>query len=181
MATLPPLPDTSVSNPPRTVQQYRSFIGIFVGVGIALVATIILVRTDHANLWFPLLSAIAFPALAISPFVIMRLKMPVWSRVIVIGLIGLVIIPFLGIRETDYIELAVQMAIFATLALGLNIVVGFAGLLDLGYIAFFAVGAYTWGIFASRQADTIFRPSNALAAPETFYLFIFAGIAGAAV
>ena len=37
-------------------------------------------------------------------------------------------------------------AAYATLALGLNIVVGFAGLLDLGYAAFFAIGAYTYGI-----------------------------------
>jgi branched-chain amino acid transport system permease protein len=42
-------------------------------------------------------------------------------------------------------------AAFATLALGLNIVVGFAGLLDLGYAAFFAIGAYFYGIFTSFQ------------------------------
>jgi branched-chain amino acid transport system permease protein len=42
---------------------------------------------------------------------------------------------------------------FAILALGLNIVVGFAGLLDLGYAAFFAIGAYTYGIFASYQVQ----------------------------
>jgi ABC-type branched-subunit amino acid transport system ATPase component/ABC-type branched-subunit amino acid transport system permease subunit len=42
---------------------------------------------------------------------------------------------------------------FATLALGLNIVVGFAGLLDLGYAAFFAIGAYAYGIFASYQVQ----------------------------
>jgi len=42
---------------------------------------------------------------------------------------------------------------FAILALGLNIVVGFAGLLDLGYAAFFAIGAYTCGIFASYQVQ----------------------------
>jgi len=40
---------------------------------------------------------------------------------------------------------------FAALALGLNIVVGFAGLLDLGYAAFFAIGAYTYGILSSWQ------------------------------
>ena len=40
---------------------------------------------------------------------------------------------------------------FITLALGLNIVVGFAGLLDLGYAAFFAIGAYTYGIFTAFQ------------------------------
>ena len=42
---------------------------------------------------------------------------------------------------------------FAILALGLNIVVGYAGLLDLGYAAFFAIGAYTYGIFSSYQVQ----------------------------
>jgi branched-chain amino acid transport system permease protein len=41
--------------------------------------------------------------------------------------------------------------LFAMLALGLNIVVGYAGLLDLGYIAFFAVGAYSYALLASPQ------------------------------
>jgi len=41
--------------------------------------------------------------------------------------------------------------LFVMLALGLNIVVGYAGLLDLGYIAFFAVGAYTYALLASPQ------------------------------
>ncbi len=40
---------------------------------------------------------------------------------------------------------------YVILALGLNIVVGFAGLLNLGYVAFFAIGAYTWGIVGSLQ------------------------------
>jgi branched-chain amino acid transport system permease protein len=51
------------------------------------------------------------------------------------------------------IDAAANALAFATLALGLNIVVGFAGLLDLGYAAFFAIGAYTYGIFASYQVQ----------------------------
>jgi branched-chain amino acid transport system permease protein len=43
--------------------------------------------------------------------------------------------------------------LFVMLALGLNIVVGYAGLLDLGYIAFFAVGAYCYALLASPQFD----------------------------
>ncbi|MEK6574380.1 MAG: branched-chain amino acid ABC transporter permease, partial [Chloroflexota bacterium] len=43
--------------------------------------------------------------------------------------------------------------VFVVLALGLNIVVGYAGLLDLGYAAFFAIGAYTTGILTSPQHD----------------------------
>jgi branched-chain amino acid transport system permease protein len=41
--------------------------------------------------------------------------------------------------------------IFMLLALGLNIVVGFAGLLDLGYVAFFGIGAYGYAMLASSQ------------------------------
>ncbi len=44
---------------------------------------------------------------------------------------------------------------YVILALGLNIVVGFAGLLDLGYVAFFAIGSYVWGIFGSNQIGVI--------------------------
>jgi len=44
---------------------------------------------------------------------------------------------------------------YIILALGLNIVVGFAGLLDLGYVAFFAIGAYAWGIVGSTQLTNV--------------------------
>src|SRR5258706_13543078 len=44
---------------------------------------------------------------------------------------------------------------YVILALGLNIVVGFAGLLDLGYVAFFAIGAYVWGMVGSTQLTNI--------------------------
>ena len=49
------------------------------------------------------------------------------------------------------IDSMANAAAYATLALGLNIVVGFAGLLDLGYAAFFAIGAYTYGILTAFQ------------------------------
>src|SRR5205807_7573561 len=44
---------------------------------------------------------------------------------------------------------------YVILALGLNIVVGFAGLLDLGYVAFFAIGAYAWGMVGSSQLGVL--------------------------
>src|SRR6478609_5857877 len=58
--------------------------------------------------------------------------------------------PLLHDNDAD-IDSAANAAAYATLALGLNIVVGFAGLLDLGYAAFFAIGAYTYGILTSFQ------------------------------
>jgi branched-chain amino acid transport system permease protein len=71
------------------------------------------------------------------------------------GLTGLVLIaallfPVLHANDADIDSMA-NAAAYATLALGLNIVVGFAGLLDLGYAAFFAIGAYTYGILSSYQ------------------------------
>jgi branched-chain amino acid transport system permease protein len=51
----------------------------------------------------------------------------------------------------SWVRILDMALLYIMLALGLNIVVGFAGLLDLGYIAFFAVGAYLTGLFASPQ------------------------------
>ena len=57
------------------------------------------------------------------------------------------------VRNGGDIDAAANATAFAILALGLNIVVGFAGLLDLGYAAFFAIGAYIYGIVASGQVS----------------------------
>ncbi|HXA95811.1 MAG TPA: branched-chain amino acid ABC transporter ATP-binding protein/permease, partial [Candidatus Dormibacteraeota bacterium] len=58
--------------------------------------------------------------------------------------------PFLS-GNAGNVDAAANAFIYVLLALGLNIVVGFAGLLDLGYAAFFAIGAYGYGIAASGQ------------------------------
>jgi branched-chain amino acid transport system permease protein len=58
-------------------------------------------------------------------------------------------IPLLG--EFPAMDTAVIMTVYAMMAVGLNIVVGYAGLLDLGYVAFYAMGAYTAAWFASVQ------------------------------
>jgi branched-chain amino acid transport system permease protein len=50
------------------------------------------------------------------------------------------------------LDIAFGMTIYVMMALGLNIVVGYAGLLDLGYVAFYAIGAYTTAILASPHA-----------------------------
>jgi branched-chain amino acid transport system permease protein len=57
---------------------------------------------------------------------------------------------YIDSNDADVDSMA-NAAAYATLALGLNIVVGFAGLLDLGYAAFFAIGAYSYGILTAYQ------------------------------
>ncbi len=67
-------------------------------------------------------------------------------------LIGLLIFPFIAAQfGNSWVRIIDIALLYIMLALGLNIVVGFAGLLDLGYIAFFAVGAYLTGLLASPQ------------------------------
>jgi branched-chain amino acid transport system permease protein len=71
-----------------------------------------------------------------------------WGLVLLIVLVALLFPPVMGDIATND---AIVAEIFVLLALGLNIVVGFAGLLDLGYAAFFAIGAYTAGLLASTR------------------------------
>jgi branched-chain amino acid transport system permease protein len=67
-----------------------------------------------------------------------------------VGLIALAAVaPLFFNRAGDIVNDMVLAAAYVIMALGLNIVVGFAGLLDLGYVAFFALGAYTAAYFAS--------------------------------
>lgn len=98
-------------------------------------------------------------------------------------ILALVIVPIIGVRNIFYLEVIFQIAVFAALALGLNIVVGFAGLLDLGYVAFYAVGAYLWAFFGSQQFYVLHfapgtQPSDLpfLLPGDTFYMFILVGI-----
>jgi branched-chain amino acid transport system permease protein len=98
------------------------------------------------------------------------------------GLLGialLVIMPLIGTYNGYYLEVATQVGIFVALALGLNIVVGLAGLLDLGYVAFFAVGAYTWAIFGSPHGNVLFGGGFPLPS-GWFYPFLVFGLALAA-
>ena len=72
-----------------------------------------------------------------------------WAGVALIAL-TLAVLPFaLAQVGTTWVRITDYAILYVLLALGLNIVVGFAGLLDLGYIAFYAVGAYTYALLAS--------------------------------
>jgi branched-chain amino acid transport system permease protein len=55
-----------------------------------------------------------------------------------------------------WVRIADLALLYVMLALGLNIVVGYAGLLDLGYVAFYAVGAYMFGLLASPHLAETF-------------------------
>ncbi len=71
----------------------------------------------------------------------------------------------MGVGYSGWIRIACTALLYVLLALGLNIVVGYAGLLDLGFVAFYAVGAYMFGLMASPHLTDTF-PAFAAAFPN---------------
>lgn len=97
----------------------------------------------------------------------------------VISFVLLAVLPIAGLSNSFYLDVAIQVGIFAVLALGLNIVVGFAGLLDLGFVAFFAVGAYIWAILGSSQGTELFGGTFPLNGDFYFMVTILAVLVAA--
>jgi branched-chain amino acid transport system permease protein len=65
------------------------------------------------------------------------------------------LLPFFYPQSSGFIDDSITALAYVVMALGLNVVVGFAGLLDLGYVAFYAIGAYTIGWFGSSFFSTV--------------------------
>lgn len=107
--------------------------------------------------------------------------------VFLLAAVGLLILPFIAQQFGNAWVRIIDIALlYVLLALGLNIVVGYAGLLDLGYVAFYAVGAYLFGLLASSHLWDQFPAiaamfPNGLHAPLWVVIPLaafFAGIAG---
>lgn len=146
-------------------------------------ATILVVSLLGVTAWgvasYPR-SIVVFMLFQASIFLLYFARMPRWLKMsLTLGTLG-VLMPVLGTINAYYMEIAIQVGIFVALALGLNIVVGLAGLLDLGYVAFFAVGAYSWAIFGSPQANLIFGGDFFPLSPWWFFVFLFVGVGVAA-
>jgi branched-chain amino acid transport system permease protein len=104
---------------------------------------------------------------------------PRWARpTLYLVLLALAIILPRSFSTSAQTALVNDISIYALLGLGLNVVIGFAGLLDLGYIAFYAIGAYTTAYFTSHMAT----PWHAPFVLNPFFVFpialIVAAIAG---
>ncbi|HEV8563549.1 MAG TPA: branched-chain amino acid ABC transporter permease [Actinomycetota bacterium] len=84
------------------------------------------------------------------------------------------LMPSLTGRSNYYVAILFKVGLAALLAVGLNVVVGFAGLLDLGYVAFFAIGAYTYAIMTGAVNFTLAqreRLPNAVDLLPRFHLY----------
>jgi branched-chain amino acid transport system permease protein len=164
-------------------------ISAFLGRGINLYIFLCLYLMV-ATLWVYFLprSLLAFLMFVSAAGLTYALKLSSRFKLVLGLIIALVLVPIIGERNIFLLEVIFQMSVFSALALGLNIVVGFAGLLNMGYAAFYAVGAYTWAIFGSQQLYLLHSIPGAspigvkfLLPPDAFYLFIFVGVITAAI
>jgi branched-chain amino acid transport system permease protein len=85
--------------------------------------------------------------------------LPRWARLVLIvaGVLFIYLLPIINpplltTTDSDFGAVLFLCALYALVAIGLNIVIGYAGLLDLGYIGFFAIGAFTVGVLGSQHA-----------------------------
>ncbi len=75
----------------------------------------------------------------------------------VLGVLFAVALPFLPFSSRYLVDLGTTVLIYVMLGWGLNVVVGLAGLLDLGYVAFYAVGAYSFALLAQNFDVTFWQ------------------------
>ena len=122
-------------------------------------------------------SVLAFLAFQGSLLLLYFIDAPRSLKMAVSGVLLVVLLPILGTINGYYLEIAIQIGIFVALALGLNIVVGFVGLLNLGFVAFYAIGAYLWAIFGSPQANAFIPGGWFPLSPNWFFVFLLLSVA----
>src|SRR6478672_5259995 len=87
-------------------------------------------------------------------------ELPRWAKVLLavaavvfVYLLPIINPPLITTTDSDFGAVLFLCALYALVAIGLNILIGYAGLLDLGYIGFFAIGAFTVGILGSAHGN----------------------------
>jgi branched-chain amino acid transport system permease protein len=95
-----------------------------------------------------------------------------WGTIVGVMFVLLLLPPVTGIFISDVLD---TTGLYALMGLGLNIVVGFAGLLDLGYVAFWAIGAYAMGVMTSPELG-FFNLSYWAALPFALVTVVVAGV-----
>jgi branched-chain amino acid transport system permease protein len=122
-------------------------------------------------------SVLAFLAFQAALLLLYYVAAPRKIKIFLGALLLLILLPALGMANGYYLEVSIQIGIYVALALGLNIVVGFVGLLNLGFVAFYAIGAYLWAIFGSPQANQFIPGGWFPLSPNWFFVFLLLSIA----
>jgi branched-chain amino acid transport system permease protein len=96
--------------------------------------------------------------------------------VVLLYLLPVINPPLLTTPDSDFATVLFVVTVYCLAALGLNVVVGMAGLLDLGYVGFFAVGAYSVAMFASPQSSIAKQYPWLVCVPIAIALSMIAGV-----
>src|SRR5690554_5239117 len=116
VTTSPPLPlgwRARLGEPRTALALVGAYLVVVLGVLFSL---------NRDDVWFLVYGMFAFPAFVLSPLIILSANIGRTLKFVIIGTLVAVVMPLLGMYDTGYLELAIQITIFTGLALGLNIV-----------------------------------------------------------
>ncbi|MFD3607377.1 branched-chain amino acid ABC transporter permease [Streptomyces atroolivaceus] len=151
------LPDDTRNAPrPKNIPSWAEILIIVAAFGTGLFVVTYGIDTEYAELFtgYMITTGFAIGALFKSGIMARLSALTTKYRSIAVAAAFVAAAAFPFTQSTDqYTLIAVNILIFATVALGLNIVVGLAGLLDLGYVAFLGVGAYTAALVSGTTAS----------------------------
>ncbi|WP_338676061.1 branched-chain amino acid ABC transporter permease [Streptomyces sp. SCSIO 30461] len=176
--------DTRTATPPKELPSWAEILIIVAAFAVGLYVITYGIDTEYAELFTGYLIVVGSAAAAMIKSGLMARLSAITAKhrqVTVIGaFVAAMAFPFT--QNTDqYTLIAVNILIFATVALGLNVVVGLAGLLDLGYVAFLGVGAYTAALVSGSTASAfdIHLPFWAAVLFGAFVSLVFGVVIGA--
>ncbi|MCT4355128.1 branched-chain amino acid ABC transporter permease [Streptomyces sp. Je 1-79] len=141
---------------PKEIPSWAEILIIVAAFAIGMYAVTYGISTEYPELFVGYLLLAGFGAGALNKSGLMGRISAIASKnkqvAAVAAFAAAAVFPFTQTTDT-FTVIAVQILIFATVALGLNVVVGLAGLLDLGYVAFLGVGAYTAALVSGSTAS----------------------------
>ncbi|MFI8516408.1 branched-chain amino acid ABC transporter permease [Streptomyces sp. NPDC085481] len=162
VATLVPLTafllkdDSRKPAKPREIPSWAEILVLVAAFAIGMYAVTYGISTEYGELFIGYLLLAGFAAAAFNKSGLMSRVSAIASKnkqvAATAAFVAAAAFPFTQTTDT-FTVIAVNILIFATVALGLNIVVGLAGLLDLGYVAFLGVGAYTAALVSGSTAS----------------------------
>ncbi|MEV4945897.1 branched-chain amino acid ABC transporter permease [Streptomyces sp. NPDC053755] len=148
--------DSRKPSKPKEIPSWAEILIIVAAFAIGMYAVTYGISTEYPELFLGYLLLAGLGAGALNKSGLMGRISAIASKnkqvAAVAAFAAAAVFPFTQTTDT-FTVIAVQILIFATVALGLNVVVGLAGLLDLGYVAFLGVGAYTAALVSGSTAS----------------------------
>ncbi|MFD3323764.1 branched-chain amino acid ABC transporter permease [Streptomyces sp. NPDC058701] len=165
------------ATPARALPSWAEILLIAAVLGLGLTVFTYGITTPYQELFIGFLITTGFGAAALNKAGLMSRVTTLTARHRNVALVGaFAAAAAFPLTQTDdqYANLGVNILIFATVALGLNIVVGLTGLLDLGYVAFLGVGAYTAALVSGS-------PNSPFGVQLPFWAALLAGAAASMI